>query len=520
MILSDISIRRPIFATVINLLIVIIGLVAFTKLELREYPNIDPPVVSVNTIYTGASAQVIETRVTKILEDSISGIQGVKSIDSSSQDGISTISVEFALTRNVDEAASDVRDRVQRVQSQLPDEVDSPQISKVDANTQPIFWITFNSPYRDGLELTDYATRYIKDKLSVVDGVSRVQVGGERRYAMRIWIDRDALAARDLIAQDIQTALNAQNVELPAGRIESLGREFSVRVDRMYNNTVDFGNLPIKRSADGYITRLKDVAKVEKGAEDDRRELHYNGVATIGLGVVKQSNSNTLDVIKGVKAEMEKIKPTLPSDITMETAFDSGLFIEGAVHEVYFTLGLTLFMVILVIWVFLGDWRATLIPTLAIPVSLIGAFIVLWAFGFSINLLTLLALVLAIGLVVDDAIVVLENVYKRIERGAPALASAQIGTKQVAFAVIATTLVLVAVFLPVSFMAGNSGRLFTEFAWAIIGSILFSAFTALSLTPMLCSQILKRVKAGEEHKTNFVTAWVNKKARWDIGKIF
>ena len=349
MILSDVSIRRPILATVINLLVIIVGLVAFSKLELREYPDIDPPIVSVETIYTGASAQVIETRVTKILEDSISGIEGVKSIDSSSQDGISTISIEFTLTRDVDEAASDVRDRVQRVQAQLPDEVEVPQISKVDANTQPIFWITFNSQYRDGLELTDYATRYIKDKLSVVDGVSSVQIGGERRYAMRIWVDRDAMAARNITVQDIQAALQQQNVELPAGRVESLGREFSVRVDRMYNNLVDFSNLPIKRSADGYVTRLKDVAKVEKGAEDDRRELHYNGVSTIGLGVVKQSNANTLDVISNVKAEMENIRKTLPSDITMETAFDSGLFIEGAVHEVYFTLVLTLVLVVFVI---------------------------------------------------------------------------------------------------------------------------------------------------------------------------
>ena len=512
MILSDISIRRPIFATVINLLVIIIGLVAFTKLELREYPDIDPPIVSVETVYTGASAQVIETRVTKILEDSISGIEGVKSIDSSSQDGISTVSVEFELKRNVDEAASDVRDRVQRVQSQLPDEVEAPQISKVDANTQPIFWITFNSKYRDGLELTDYATRYIKDKLSVADGVSSVQIGGERRYAMRIWVNRDAMAARNVTVQDIQLALQAQNVELPAGRVESLGREFSVRVDRMYNNLVDFNNLPVKRSDDGHITRLKDVAKVEKGAEDDRRELHYNGISTIGLGVVKQSNANTLEVISNVKEEMKKIKETLPADITMEVAFDSGLFIEGAVHEVYFTIGITLFLVVFVIWIFLGDIRATIIPTLAIPVSLIGAFIVLWALGFSINLLTLLALVLAIGLVVDDAIVVLENIYKRIERGAPPLASAQIGTEQVAFAVIATTLVLVAVFVPVSMMSGNSGRLFTEFAWAIIGAILFSAFTALSLTPMMCSQILKRaVSHNGEHKTNIVTEWVNKK---------
>lgn len=510
MILSDISIRRPILATVVNILVVLIGLVAFFQLELREYPDIDPPVVSVQTLYTGASAQVIETRVTKTLEDSISGIEGIKSIDSSSQDGISTISVEFNLKRNVDEAASDVRDRVMRVVNQLPDEVDVPQISKVDANTQPIFWITFNSPYRDGLELTDYATRYIKDKLSVVDGVSRVQIGGERRYAMRVWLDRDALAARNLTVADICTALASQNVELPAGRIESLGREFSVRVDRMYNNTVDFGNLPLKRSNDGYITRLKDVAKVEKGAEDERRELHYNGVSTIGLGIVKQSNANTLDVIQNVKDAMGKIGPTLPSDIVMKTAFDSGLFIEGAVHEVYFTLAITLALVILVIFVFLGDVRATLIPTLAIPVSLVGAFIVLWAFGFSINLLTLLALVLAIGLVVDDAIVVLENVYKRIEKGAPPLASAQIGTTQVAFAVIATTLVLVAVFLPVSLMSGNAGRLFTEFAWAIIGAIAFSGFTALTLTPMLCSQILKTAK-GDVHQTNRLTAWVNRK---------
>ncbi len=516
MTLSDLSIRRPVFATVINLLVIIIGLVAFSRLELREYPDIDPPVVSVETLYTGASAQVIETRVTKILEDSISGIEGVKSIDSSSQDGISTISVEFDLNRKVDEAATDVRDRVSRVVGDLPDEVEAPQISKVDANTQPIFWITFNSPYRDGLELTDYATRYIKDKLSVVDGVSRVEIGGERRYAMRIWVDRDALAARQMTVQDIQKALQTQNVELPAGRVESLGREFSVRVDRMYQSIESFGNLPIKRSTDGYITRLKDIAKIEKAAEDDRRELHYNGISTIGLGIVKQSNANTLDVISNVKIEMENIKKTLPNDITMETAFDSGLFIEGAVHEVYFTLILTLLLVVFVIWVFLGDIRATFIPTLAIPVSLIGAFIVLWALGFSINLLTLLALVLAIGLVVDDAIVVLENIYKRIENGAPALASAQIGTKQVAFAVIATTLVLVAVFVPVSMMSGNSGRLFTEFAWAIIGAILFSSFTALSLTPMLCSQILKRRgdTAGHDskpHKTNFITAWVNRK---------
>ncbi len=512
MFLSDISIKRPIFAAVMNLLIIIVGIVAFTRLELREYPDIDAPIVSVETTYTGASAEIIETRVTKILEDSISGISGVKSIDSKSSDGFSSISVEFKLDKDIEEAANDVRDRVQRVQSKLPDEVDAPQISKVDANTQALFWIAFRSKDRDGPALTDYASRYVKDRLSVVDGVSRVQIGGERRYAMRIWLDREALAARHLTVTDVQKALLQENLELPAGRIESLDREFSVRVERVYNTIKDFGNLVIARGDDGYLVRLKDVAKIERGAENERTELHYNGISSIGLGIVKQSNANTLDVIRGVKEEMEKIKATLPKDIVMETAFDSGIFIEGAVHEVYFTIFITLALVIFVIWLFLGDIRATIIPAVAIPVSLIGSFTVLLAMGYSINLLTLLALVLAIGLVVDDAIVVLENVYKRIEKGAPALASAQIGTAQVAFAVIATTLVLVAVFLPVSLMPGNSGRLFTEFAWAIIGSILFSAFAALSLSPMLCSQILKKPKLDEygHHKTNFVTSWMNR----------
>lgn len=511
MILSDISIKRPVFAAVVNLLIVIVGVVAFTRLELREYPDIDAPIVSVETTYTGASAEIIETRVTKILEDSIAGISGVKSIDSKSSDGFSSISVEFKLSKDIEEAANDVRDRVQRVQNQLPDEVDAPQISKVDANTRALFWIAFRSNQRNGLELTDYANRYVKDRLSVVDGVSRVQIGGERRYAMRVWLDRNAMVARDITVTDISKALASENVELPAGRIESLDREFSVRVDRVYNTIRDFGNLVIKRGADGYLVRLKDVAKVERGAEDERRELHYNGTSSIGLGIVKQSNANTLDVIQGVKEEMAKIKATLPKDIIMETAFDSGIFIEGSIDEVYFTIGLTLVLVVFVIWLFLGDIRATLIPAIAIPVSLIGSFIFLYALGFSINLLTLLALVLAIGLVVDDAIVVLENVYKRIERGAPPLASAQIGTEQVAFAVIATTLVLVAVFLPVSLMPGNSGRLFTEFAWAIIGALVVSSFVALSLSPMLCSQILKKPKLDEngKHKTNFITDRLN-----------
>ncbi len=507
MILSDVSIRRPVFASVINLLVIIVGLVAFSKLPLREFPDIDAPVVSVETTYIGASSKVIETRVTQILEDSISGIEGIKSIDSKSQDGISTISVEFNIDRNVDEAANDIRDRVSRVTNQLPEEADPPQISKLDANTQPIFWMALQSDKKNALELTDYADRYLVDRFSVLPGVSKVQIGGERRYAMRIWLDRKAMAARGITSDDVVTTLRRENVELPGGRIESLSREFSVRIDRVYNKIDDFKNLVIKRGSDGYLVRLGDIAKVEKGARDERTELRYNGRASIGLGLAKQSNANTLTVIRAAKEEMAKVQENLPKDVVLEIAFDSAVFIESAIHEVYKTIFETVILVVIVIWLFLGSLRATIIPAIAIPVSLIGAMIFLWALGYSINLLTLLALILAIGLVVDDAIVVLENIYKRIEHGTKPLAAAFLGTKQVSFAVIATTLVLVAVFLPVSMIPGDAGKLFTEFAWAMIGAILFSAFTALSLSPMLSSQILKY--RGDGHDVNFLTRKLN-----------
>ena len=389
-----------------------------------------------------------------------------------------------------------MRDRVSRVLNRLPDEAEQPQISKFDANAEAIFWIALQSKTRNSLEITDYADRNIIDRISVLDGVARVQIGGERRYAMRIWLDRKALASRNLTASDVESALRRENVELPAGRVESLDREFIVRVDRLYNDVSDFSDLVIKRGDDGYLVKLSDVAKVEKGARDERTELRYNGNASVGLGIAKQSNANALTVVRNVKAEMEKIKKTLPPDMMMETAFDSALFIEAAIHEVYLTFFITIALVVLVIYLFLGNLRATIIPALAIPVSMLGAFIFLWAFGFSINLLTLLALVLAIGLVVDDAIVVLENIYKRIEDGEKPLAASFLGVNQVAFAVIATTLVLVAVFVPVSLMPGDAGKLFTEFSWAMIGAILFSSVVALSLSPMLCSKILK-VRTGE-----------------------
>jgi multidrug efflux pump len=510
MVLSDLSIRRPVFAIVINVLIVLAGVIAFKNLPLREYPDIDPPIISIKTVYTGANAEVVENRVTKVLEEGISGISGVRTMESKSEDGVSTVQIEFELSRDIDAAAADVRDRVSRVIDRLPDDIDQPDISKADADTSQIVWIAVQSGQRSALELTDIADRFMRDQFSIVDGVSRVIIGGERRYAMRVWLDRKQMAARGLVVDDIEQALRRENVELPAGRIESLNTEMIVRVERAYQTANDFARLVVKRGTDGYLVRLGEIARVEVGPESERSELRSNRKAAVGLGIGKQSKANTLDVAHGVKAELEKVRADIKDqypDIEMYVAYDASRFIEASIEEVYFTLGLTMVLVTLVIYLFLGDVRATLIPAVTIPVSIIGAFIILAALGFTVNLLTLLALVLAIGLVVDDSIVVLENVYKRIEQGEPSLAAAQRGTTQVAFAVIATTLVLIAVFVPISLLPGSSGKLFTEFAWAIIGAVLFSSFVALTASPMMASKILK--PHGTGHVLNPVTTWIN-----------
>ena len=497
MILSDISVKRPVFAIVMSLLIIIFGMISFDRLPLREYPDIDAPIVSVRTSYVGASANIVETRVTQIIEDSISGIEGIKSISSQSSDGSSNISIEFEISRDIDSAANDVRDRVNRVISRLPDQVDAPQITKQDADASPILWLSLQSDVMGPLELTDYVDRYLTDRFSVINGVADIRIGGERRYAMRVWLNRTAMAARNITVQDIENALERENVELPAGRIESLDREFSVRVERTYNKPADFEDLALKRGNDGYLTKLSDIAEVEVGALNERSEMRANGKNNVGLGITKQSNANTLAVSRAVLAEVENVKQSLPPSLRLSVIFDLSLFIEAAIHEVYLTVALTILLVVAVIWAFLGDWRATFIPAVTIPVSLIGSFIVLYALGFSINLVTILALILAIGLVVDDAIVVLENVYKRIEEGKPPLASAYLGTRQVGFAVLATTMVLVMVFLPITFMPGDIGRLFTEFAWAMAAAVLFSCFAALSLTPVMCSKLLKARPHGK-----------------------
>jgi multidrug efflux pump len=489
--LSDISIKRPVFATVISLLLIVLGVMAFSRLTLRELPAIDPPVVSVEVTYPGASAAVVETRVTQILEDALAGIEGINTIESRSSSGRSNISIEFNLTRDIEDAANDVRSAVSRVMDRLPEEADPPQVAKVEADADVIVWLNMSSTNMDTLQLSDYAERYVVDRLSSIDGVAQVRIGGQQRYAMRIWLDRDAMAARGITAGDIETALRAQNVELPAGRIESEARDFTLRVARSFEKPTDFAQIPLGKGDEGYVVRLGDVAKVELASAERRSYYRSNGEQNIGLGIVKTSTANSLDVARAARAEAERIQASLPKGTSIFVAFDTTTFIDAAVERVYHTLAEAIFLVLIVIWLFLGSARAALIPAVTVPVCLIAAFVPLYLFGYSINLLTLLALVLCIGLVVDDAIVVLENIQRRADLGEPRLVAARRGTQQVAFAVIATTAVLVSVFLPIGFMEGNTGRLFRELSVALAGAVAISAFVALTLTPMMSSKLVK-----------------------------
>jgi multidrug efflux pump len=491
MLLSDTSIKRPVFASVLALIIIVFGIVAFTRLALREYPDIDPPVVSISTSYPGASASVVETRITQIIEDRIAGVEGVRFINSRSSDGRSNISIEFRVDRDIESAANDVRDRVSGVVDLLPEEADPPEVEKADADDDVILWLNLASEKLATPELTDYANRYLVDRFSALDGVARVQVGGARDYAMRIWIDRRALAARGLTVSDIERALRSENIEAPAGNLEAGDVYYTMRIDRAFRTVEDFGGLVIAQG-EGYLVRLGDVARVERGTVDDRTTFRGNGQPMVGLGIVKQSTANTVDVAAAAKALADELNTTLPDGMQIYRAFDSSVFIEASIREVWLTLGIAVVLVTVIIFLFLGSFRSTIIPAVTVPVSVIGAFIILYALGLSLNLLTLLALVLAIGLIVDDAIVVLENIHRRMEEfGETPLVAAYNGTRQVGFAVVATTLVLMAVFVPITFMQGNTGRLFTEFAVAIAGSIAISGFVALSLSPMLASKILK-----------------------------
>ena len=488
--LSTMSIKRPVFASVMSFTILLFGVVAFLRLPVREYPDIDPPIISVTTLYRGASPAVVETEITNVLEEQFATLEGVKTMTSSSREQGSVITIEFELNRNVDEAANDVRDRVSRVRSTLPREIDDPVISKVDVNAQPIVWLALSSDRHSGLELTDVADRILKERLQRLPGVGSVIIAGERRYAMRVWLDPLRMASHDLTAQDVEAAIRRENTEIPGGRVEGAEREFSVRTRGELTTPEEFGAIIVAQSKND-IVRLRDVAEVSLGAADERTAVRYNGQTAVGLGVVKQSKASTVDVAADVSKALGDLSGLLPAGMKLDIAFDSSTFINSSIDEVKETLIIAMCLVILVVLAFLKSLRATAIPTLAIPISIIGALAAAYFAGFTLNILTLLALVLAIGLVVDDAIVVLENVYRHMEMGKSRLQAALDGSKEIGFAVLATTITLVAVFVPLAFLTGSVGRLFNEFGISLAVAILLSGFVALTLTPMLCSRMLK-----------------------------
>ncbi len=501
MIISDISVKRPVFAAVMSLLLLAFGAVSYERLSLREYPDIDPPVVTVDVDYPGAPANIVETRITEVIEERIAGVAGIEFIESSSRDGKSRVTIEFSIDRDIDAAANDVRDRIAGITDNLPEAADPPEVQKVDSNDDVIIWQNLTSDQMTVAELTDYARRYLVDQYSTLNGVARVRVGGGLNYAMRIWLDRQAMAARNLSVADIERALRTENVELPAGVLESEERLFRARVDRNFKEPDQFANIVLAEGSDGYLIRLGDVARVELGVVEDRTFFRGNEVPMVGIGVIKQSTANTIEVTSAVKQLTEKINKNLPNGMFIEQSYDAGIFIRASISEVYKTLFIAIGCVILVIYIFLGNVRAMLIPALTVPVSLTATFIVIYALGFSINLLTLLALVLAIGLVVDNAIVMLENIVRRIqEENESPLLAAYHGARQVGFAVIATTLVLIAVFVPLTFLEGDIGRLFTEFALTIATAVSFSSLIALTLSPMLASKILTASKEKREQQ--------------------
>lgn len=415
MLLSDLSIKRPVFASVLALLLVAFGVIAFQRLPLREFPDIDPPVVSVETTYRGAAANVVETRITEPIEERIAGVEGIHFIESTSENGRSKITITFRTERDIDAATNDIRDRVSAVLDDLPEEADPPEVQKVDSNDDVVLWLNLVSDRLTIPELSDYARRYLVDRFSVLDGVARVQVGGDQAWAMRIWIDRRALAARGLTVADVEQALIAENIELPAGTIESSERAFTIRTDRAFKSPEDFRQLALKRGEDGYLVRLGEVARVDREPDETRAVFRGNSVPMIGLGIIKQSTANTIDVARAVKAEALRLAPTLPEGMEIRESYDTSVFIEGAIREVYFTLALAIGLVVLVIYLFLGSGRATLVPSVTVPVSVIATFLALHLLGFTINILTLLALVLGIGILVDDAIIVLENIVRRMK---------------------------------------------------------------------------------------------------------
>ncbi|HSX59450.1 MAG TPA: efflux RND transporter permease subunit [Tahibacter sp.] len=495
MVLSDISIRRPVFATVVNLVVLLIGIICYDRLSVRLIPKVDTPVVTVATAYPGASAQVVESTITTPIEEQLSGIEGIDYIGSVSREESSQITVRFRLDRDPDSAAADVRDRVALARDFLPQEAREPVVQKQEADAQPIIYLAFSSDRHAELEIADIAERLVKDRVQNIAGVAQAQVYGNK-YAMRLWLDPARLAAYSMTPADVEAALRKQNIEIPAGRIESTQREFAVLSETDLKTPEQFGAIVLRTGADGYAVRIRDIARVELGADQARFRARYNGRNAVPLGVVKQATANPLAISEGLHKLLPEITRTLPEGMKVEIAYDSTIFIDRSIDEVYMTIGEAMLLVVIVIFLFLRSARATLIPIVTIPVSLIGAFAVMYLFGFSINTLTLLAMVLAIGLVVDDAIVMLENIYRHIEEGMPPMQAALKGSKEIGFAIVAMTLTLAAVYVPLAFSTGRTGRLFIEFALTLAGAVIVSGFTALTLSPMMCSRLLKH---SEKH---------------------
>jgi multidrug efflux pump len=504
--LSDLSVKRPVFAAVVAMLVAVAGIVGFFSLSVREYPDVDPPIVSVQTQYIGAAANVVETRITQVLEEQLAGIAGLQTITSRSQDGQSSITIEFRPGRDIDSAANDVRDRVGAAARSLPPEIDPPVVRKVDADASPIMFLVVSKPGWSPLQLTDWVDRNLADRFRAIDGVAQVFIAGEARPAMRVWLQPERLAGFALTPADIENALRTQNVELPAGRLESQ-QNVTLRVERPFATAEQFRALIVGRGQDGYLVRLGDVARIEQGPENPYASFRMNGNPAVGLAIIRQSGANTLAVADAAKAMADQVRPSLPQGMDITIGSDDSQFINRAIEKVWGTLAEAAVLVVLVIYLFLGTWRATLIPAVTVPLCMLASFAVLWMVGFSINLLTLLALVLSIGIVVDDAIVVLENIYHRIEEGEEPLAAAYNGARQVGFAIVSTTMVVCAVFVPIMFIAGQTGLLFRELAAAMIGAVAFSGFFALSLAPMLCSKLLRH------EKRKGLAAWSDRRFR-------
>ena len=492
MFLTDLSIKRPVVASVMSLVLVIFGLVTFQEIPTDELPDVQPPIVTVQTEYRGASAEIVDTQITQKIEDFIGGTPGLETIDSFSEDESSRITLTFENGLDLDDVTNDVRSSVSRVVDNLPEGANQPEIFKQSAGMRTTMWLSFNSETMTDLELTDYADRYLTDVFSTVKGVGRVRLGGERELSLRVWLDPIALAARDLTTQEVEEVLNKENIEFPAGRIESKDIDLTIKLDKAYKNLENYKKLPLKRAKDGSIITLDDVARVELGAESTRTLFKGNGKQVVGIGIYQQSDANTIAVAKGVKKKINEIKPSLPPGTTLEVSFDRSNYIKAAISEVYKTLIIALILVTIIIYLFLGNIRALIVPLIALPVSLISTFLSIYIFDFTINLFTLMALVLAIGIVVDDAIVMLENIVRRIELGDSPLVAAYKGAKQVSFAIIATTIVLVAVFVPLIFIKGITGVLFTQTAITLASAVIISSFVALSLSPMLGSKFLKK----------------------------